>query len=100
MFKCLDCGEIFEEPSVETWNETSEYWGRPVNEPFTVYTCPSCGSDDLDKLNECPICGGPAEDDFCADCHKYLEDRLEDITRELKTDYVTVQDLIAEHFGW
>ena len=100
MYRCLDCKEIFDEPDARTWEEVSEYWGRPVGEKFTEYTCPSCGSDDIEEMNECSICGGPAEDDFCPECHKYLEARLDEIERELKTDYLTLQELIAEHFGW
>lgn len=39
MYKCLDCGEIFEEPT--SWYEDrGEFWGAPCSEK--IWGCPLC----------------------------------------------------------
>lgn len=42
MYKCFDCGRIFETP--HTWQEPrGEFWGMPCTE--TVSGCPYCDGD-------------------------------------------------------
>lgn len=42
MFKCCECGCIFEEP--KSWQESrGEFWGIPCSE--TMYGCPNCEGD-------------------------------------------------------
>lgn len=48
MYKCSDCGKIFEEP--RRVKEYSEAWGRPVYEEWFV--CPVCESTDFDEYSE------------------------------------------------
>lgn len=49
MYRCKDCGAIFERPS---WYEENvgEYWGFPAYETF--YMCPCCNSDDFEPYYE------------------------------------------------
>jgi len=49
MFKCNDCGLIFEEP--KRWQEDrGEFWGQPAYE--TMYGCPHCYSGDYEEYND------------------------------------------------
>lgn len=42
MYKCLDCGAIFDKPA--QWEEDrGEFWGVPCTE--TCYGCPVCDGD-------------------------------------------------------
>lgn len=54
---CENCKEVIEEDDLSYYGEPSEYFGRPVEEPFWV--CPNCGDipveyDHQDK--ECEDC--------------------------------------------
>ena len=49
MFKCKDCGAIFEEPE-EIRDYRGEFWGFPAYE--TVSCCPCCGGDDFKTYYE------------------------------------------------
>lgn len=100
MYKCLDCGDFFEEPDTRDIVNPSEYWGRPVNEYLQAEVCPHCGSEDIEEAKECIICGSPSEDDFCKDCHIDLENQLEELKHRYEITYDILQDFIAEHFGW
>ena len=42
MWKCHDCGYIFDEPDKEK-EYRGECWGTPAYE--TMYYCPRCGSE-------------------------------------------------------
>lgn len=60
MYLCEDCNHKFEEPRrVETTFES--YYG--VSDLFssstrtTLFTCPSCGSEEISELEECDCCG-------------------------------------------
>ena len=49
MYKCLDCGRVFEEPA--SWDESrGEFWGMPAYE--TVSGCPYCNSGDYEEYTE------------------------------------------------
>lgn len=50
MYKCNDCGRIFEEP-LEIRELMGEYWGAPAYDIF--YYCPYCKSDDYDEVTLC-----------------------------------------------
>ena len=50
MYKCEECGEAFEEPDWDVWEEK-----RPVGyEPMAQSYCPYCGSEEVKeaKWNE------------------------------------------------
>lgn len=51
MLKCEDCGAIFEEEELATWNENrGEFWGMPCFE--TMQGCPNCHSGDVVDYEE------------------------------------------------
>lgn len=49
MYKCNNCGAIFEYPKCES-EYRGEYWGTPAYED--MYYCPECGDDDYDEYEE------------------------------------------------
>jgi hypothetical protein len=49
MFKCTECGYIFEEGEEAVWYEDrGEYWGVPCRERMTG--CPVCHGDYEEKI--------------------------------------------------
>lgn len=46
MFKCNECGEIFEDPE-QRQEYMGEFWGMPAYETFSY--CPNCGSEEFDE---------------------------------------------------
>lgn len=66
MYRCLDCGATFEEPRTSS----SRHWEIDTRQDETVYICPACSSEDIEKLKLCPcersyIVSGK---DWCQDC--------------------------------
>lgn len=54
MYKCLECGHIFEEGEQARWNDPrGEYAGVPCSE--TMYGCPLCKGN-YKKTVSCEIC--------------------------------------------
>ena len=54
MYVCLNCGCIFSEDDVATWQESrGEFWGIPCSE--TVSGCPICKGDYV-KTYRCGCC--------------------------------------------
>ena len=49
MYKCNECGEIFDEPK-EVQEGRGEFWGMPAYE--TMYYCPYCESEDFEEYDE------------------------------------------------
>ncbi len=61
MYKCLDCGCVFDEPI--SWSESrGEYWGMPCSE----------------EVSGCPYCKGDYEEAYkCEECNEFfLEEEL------------------------
>lgn len=52
MFKCDDCGEVFEETGVKTESEQYEYWGYGFTHAHHYECCPFCGSEDFKETEE------------------------------------------------
>lgn len=53
MFECEECGRRFEEPEHCTTVEFMGYYGsREAWEEFEDYYCPSCGSTDIEEIQE------------------------------------------------
>ena len=71
MYKCVECGHIFEQGEEKRWLENrGEYWGQPAYEKMTG--CPYCGGD-YEETEPCAICGTETLCDelnggICADC--------------------------------
>ena len=79
MYKCLDCGHIFEEGEQARWSESrGEYWGAPCSE----------------EMSGCPLCKGDYEETVCCSvCNgNFLEEELnggicESCVDEIKSQY-------------
>ena len=71
MFKCCECGYVFEDP--KAWEESrGEYWGVPCTE--TMYGCPKCRGD-YEEAKECEECGewhfsDELTDGLCESCQE------------------------------
>ena len=51
IYKCFDCGEIFDAEHAGTRSErVGEFWGAPAYKEYIV--CPCCRSDDYEEYNE------------------------------------------------
>lgn len=51
MIRCVNCGESFDDEEIHTRSEcVGEFWGSPAY--MNVSVCPSCGSDDLEELED------------------------------------------------
>lgn len=51
VYKCYDCGEVFEEDDADTVKENvGEFWGAPAYMEYMA--CPNCRSTDLDPYEE------------------------------------------------
>ena len=77
MFKCIDCGNLFEEGEQAVWYEDrGEYWGVPCSERMTG--CPVCKGD-YEEAKECKECGewhfsDELTDGLCENCREETED--------------------------
>lgn len=48
MYRCNNCGTVFEEPLYEK-ESRGEFWGSPSYED--MYYCPYCRNNDFDEWN-------------------------------------------------
>lgn len=53
MYKCFDCGRIFEDADVRK-EIIGEFWGRPAMQEESA--CPFCGGD-YEETVQCCVCG-------------------------------------------
>lgn len=71
MFKCIDCGHIFENGEEAIREERHPYGSTTASEYFSV--CPICG-DDFETTQSCKKCGGEFLEDeliggyYCEEC--------------------------------
>lgn len=72
-FICDNCATIFNEV---------EAGGRPATledgvEPWTrIMVCPTCGDDNIELADVCPLCGkphAPTETTYCDGCFNYVK---------------------------
>lgn len=79
MYYCMDCGAEFDLPERHR-EDVGEYMGRTAYEDF--YACPFCGSEEIDEMMKCEICGehvpyhkmaAGVRRDVCEDCCRELE---------------------------
>ncbi len=52
MYICERCGEIFDSPEVEIWRDVEEFWGAKCYNETATYSCPFCGSEDIEPYYE------------------------------------------------
>ena len=81
MFKCDDCGLLFEEP-------------RYIREPHGEYLshCPACAGS-FSEVYECEICGTEySGDDVCPACSELLDEMLSSFISRVKEAFVCDRD--------
>ena len=77
MYKCADCGHVFEEGEQAIWCEDrGEFWGMPCTE--RLEGCPKCHGC-FEEATECKECGelflsDELYDGLCEDCQEELFD--------------------------
>ena len=54
MYKCLDCGEIFEEPVHKVYRR--QRFVEPYEPEEASDLCPFCGSEEFEAVQSCPCC--------------------------------------------
>lgn len=93
MYKCLECGHIFEEGEQATWIEDcGEYCGSGVYKGGSG--CPICKGD-FEKTQKCVVCGGEflekeIESGYCEECLQ------KQITTNLAYKYFTENNLVVD----
>jgi hypothetical protein len=64
MYKCGDCGALFEEPKTRVFKSDSYFYSSP--DYVEDSTCPSCGVEDFEETVHCDYCGQHfLEDELC-----------------------------------
>lgn len=74
MYKCMDCGLVFDEPM-----ERREKVHTQVEpEIYVEYVCPDCLNTEIAEADLCPECGSAKYKDeiLCRDCREDLLDRV------------------------
>lgn len=77
MFKCTECGHIFEDGEQRTYAEHHPYGDTTADEYFSV--CPVCGGE-YEEAKSCKCCGGAFLEDeliggyYCDECLKAAVD--------------------------
>lgn len=80
MFKCLECGHVFEEGEQAKWSESrGEFWGSACNEIMSG--CPLCQGD-YAETKPCEICGAEHLEDelisgVCCECIEDYSNNVE-----------------------
>ena len=104
MYKCLECGHIFDEGEQAVWKEPrGEYCGSPCYEE--VVGCPVCRGC-YEETHRCVICGSEhildelADGEVCDDCLddcKYDFERCYEISKN-DVEKVEINSLLATVF--
>lgn len=82
-FKCLECGNIFEEGEQVRWEEHHPYGMGYASEEFSG--CPLCNGD-FEETKQCEICGGEfLEDELNGGC--VCDECVKEYKRDLETCY-------------
>lgn len=98
MYKCLECGHIFEDGEQATWQESrGEFWGQPVSE--TMNGCPKCHGD-YEETKPCVECGSEQleEDLYGGMCKECLEPYVNDFDTCLRLGYVDRESVEINSF--
>lgn len=92
MYKCNECGYVFEKPI-----ESREYHGLDYGyESF--YVCPNCGETDYNEDHYCTICGEKhfGENDWCEWCLADAIGKLKVMFEEYEAQTEDLIDLFTE----
>ena len=104
MYKCKDCGHVFEDYTTETLSEYSN--GQCYQE--VIAGCPECHSENFDEATQCGFCGRyclPDEIDslMCDECFAEIEMRFDNCyvisqDDEIEKATITINPLLASIF--
>ena len=74
MYKCCECGHLFEEGEQAVTYETHGFYQPPYEE---IHSCPVCGGD-FEEVHQCKECGDWHTDDELYDgwCEKCLRETI------------------------
>ena len=78
MLKCLECGHVFSEYDLNTWEESrGEHFGIPCYEKMSG--CPICEGD-YEETVQCAVCGSEhLEDELCGGvCSECIDENRKD----------------------
>lgn len=82
-YKCLECGNIFEEGEQVRWEEHHPYGMGSAAEEFSG--CPLCNGD-FEETKQCEICGGEfLEDELNGGC--VCDECIEEYSKDFDTCY-------------
>lgn len=95
---CNSCGRSFDEPKVE-YEHHSEL---EVFQDEPYYICPYCESDEIEKSDECSICGNqkPTTDDFCKFCDAAIAERVKTSLSEFQAEFSCSREKAIEAFNY
>lgn len=101
-YKCLSCGNIFEEGEQAFWSEGGEYWGTQFSQKMSG--CPICKGE-YEETVQCAVCGSEhLEDelsggvcDECIDEYRKDFDRCYELSIGEKTE-IKINSLLASLF--
>lgn len=70
MYRCNECGNLFEEGEQARWSESrGEFWGTPCSEEMSG--CPLCKGA-YEEIKPCKLCGSyehiASGEEYCTDC--------------------------------
>lgn len=85
MFKCLQCGHLFEDGEQLEWEDMH---GLTFGNGEHFSGCPLCKGD-YQEIEPCKICGTyqhEVEDEYCEDCKNNIEKRFSDFIEKEFTD--------------
>lgn len=88
MYKCVECGNLFEEGEEVVWEESrGEFWGSPCSE--TLSGCPVCKGN-YEETIPCKICGSHNFED------EFVDGVCEECISEYKTDFSKCYSLVKD----
>lgn len=81
MYKCLDCGHLFEDGEQARWVEK---YGFEHENGENFSGCPLCKSD-YDEIEPCKICGTydhGCQEEYCDNCKKDVKKRFSEFVEK------------------
>ena len=85
MYRCLECGNLFEEGEQAEWVETHGLDTPPYEE---LSGCPICKGG-YEEVEPCKICGSYAEEmqgDYCKECVVDVQKRFKALMEEFSAE--------------
>jgi RNA polymerase subunit RPABC4/transcription elongation factor Spt4 len=95
---CKECGAQFLEPLLIDEGPQDDMY--PNSSRLYSYACPECGSSEVEDANMCGICGEPTLTEFCPECIKLVNEKIDQMAKELGVTVETMDEAIAEAKGW